>query len=147
YLPAGGWVDFWSDALHRGPCTVTVATPLDTLALFIRQGAILPLGPEMQHVGEHPLDPVTLEIYPSAEQTDYRATLYEDDGETKGYRPGGWERTAFQLTVQTDGGTLEIGKARGQFSPHVRDRCYLIHFHHQAAVHTVLSNGAPLACL
>jgi hypothetical protein len=49
--------------------------------------------------------------------------------------------------VQTDGVTLEIGKAQGQFSPHVRDRGYLIHFHHQAAVHAVLRNGAPLACL
>jgi len=147
YLPAGGWVDFWSDALHRGPCTVKVATPLDTLSLFIRQGAILPLGPEMQHVGEHPLDPLTLEIYPGAEQTDYRATLYEDDGETTGYRTGGWARTAFQLTVQTDGVTLEIGKARGQYSTQVLDRGYIIHFHHQAAVHAVLWNGAPLACL
>jgi len=98
-------------------------------------------------VGEHPLDPVTLEIYPGAEHPTSRPTLYEDDGETTGYRTGGWARTAFQLTVQTDGGTLEIGKARGQFSPQVLDRGYLIHFHHQAAVHAVLWNGTPLACL
>ena len=98
-------------------------------------------------MGEHSLDPVTLEIYPGAEHPTYRPTLYEDDGETTGYRTGGWARTAFQLTVQTDGGTLEIGKARGQFSPQVLDRGYLIHFHHQAAVHAVLWNGTPLACL
>ena len=98
-------------------------------------------------MGEHPLDPVTLEIYPGAEHPTSRPTLYEDDGETTGYRTGGWARTAFQLTVQTDGVTLEIGTAQGQFSTQVGGRGYRINFHHQAAVHEVLWNGAPLSCL
>ena len=89
-------------------------------------------------MGEHPLDPLTLEIFPSAEQTEYRPTLYEDDGETTGYRTGVWARTAFQLTVQTDRVTLEMGKAQGQYSTQVRGRSYIIHFHHQEAVHEVL---------
>lgn len=64
-----------------------------------------------------------------------------------GYRTGVWARTAFQLTVQTDRVTLEMGKAQGQSSTQVRGRSYIINFHHQAAVQGVLWNGAPLACL
>lgn len=147
YLPAGNWVDFWTDTVHTGPDTVTVIAPLNTLPLFIRQGAILPLGPEMQHVGERPLDPLTLEIYPGVKQTEYRLTLYEDDGETMDYRTGAYARTSLQLAVQADGCTLEIGKAQGQFFKQVCERGYIINFHHQEAVHGVLYNGAPLSFL
>ena len=31
YLPEGGWIDFWSEAVHRGPKWIEVAAPLDTL--------------------------------------------------------------------------------------------------------------------
>jgi alpha-D-xyloside xylohydrolase len=45
YLPAGTWHEFWTQSVHRGPCAVTVAAPLDTLPLFVRGGSIIPLGP------------------------------------------------------------------------------------------------------
>src|SRR5262249_2131460 len=138
YLPTGSWIDFWSDALHVGPCTVTVFAPLDTLPLFIRQGAMLPLGPERLHVGERSLDPLTLEIYPGAGQAESHLTLYEDDGETTGYRTGAYARTFFHLAPQAGGTTLEIGRAQGQFTKQELERGYIINFHHQETVHGVL---------
>lgn len=147
YLPVGNWVNFWTDTVYTGPDTVTIAASLDTLPLFVRQGAILPLGPEMQHVGERPLDPLTLEIYRDVRQTESRLTLYEDDGETTSYRTGAYARIAFQLVTQADSFTLEIDKAQGQFPNQVSTRGYLINFHHQEAVHGVIYNGAPLSFL
>jgi alpha-glucosidase (family GH31 glycosyl hydrolase) len=147
YLPAGGWVDFWTDTVYSEPGAVTVSAPLDTLPLFVRQGAMLPLGPEMQHVGERPVDPLTLEIYRGPEQLDCRLTLYEDDGETTQYRTGAYMQTSFQLAAQADGFTLGIGKAQGQFSQQASERGYIVNLHHQAAVHGVLCNGAPVSFL
>ncbi|MGE0821851.1 MAG: TIM-barrel domain-containing protein [Candidatus Binatia bacterium] len=147
YLPAGRWVDFWNDTVHTGPCTIQVLAPLDMLPLFIRQGAILPLGPEMQHVGERPLDPLTLEIYRSAEQSDSLFILYEDDGETTRYRTGAWARTSLRFATQTNGFTLEIGKAQGQFANHVPERGYFINVHHQDGVQGILCNDVPLSFL
>jgi alpha-glucosidase (family GH31 glycosyl hydrolase) len=64
YLPAGTWFDFWTGARHEGPGGITVEAPLDRLPLFVRAGAIVPLGPVLQHTAERPLDDVTLLIHP-----------------------------------------------------------------------------------
>ena len=65
YLPAGRWHDFWTGAAYEGPGGVTLPAPVDRLPLLVRAGAILPLGPVVQHTGERPLDEVTLLIYPA----------------------------------------------------------------------------------
>jgi alpha-D-xyloside xylohydrolase len=55
------------------------------LPLFVRQGAIIPLGPDLQYSSQRSFDPLALEIYPGASQS---FTLYEDDGETLDYLNG-----------------------------------------------------------
>ncbi len=51
----------------------------------MRAGAILPLGPPVQHTGERPLDELILQIYPLGAS---RLELYEDDGHSNAYRRG-----------------------------------------------------------
>ncbi|MGD8399173.1 MAG: glycoside hydrolase family 31 protein, partial [Anaerolineae bacterium] len=63
YLPPGNWVDYWTKAVVTGPRWLDVEAPLDTLPLWVRAGAIVPLGPEMAHTAEKPLDPLTLALY------------------------------------------------------------------------------------
>ena len=47
--PTGGWIDYWSgegygDASGKKPVTVNgYPTPLETLPLFVRAGAIIPM--------------------------------------------------------------------------------------------------------
>jgi alpha-glucosidase (family GH31 glycosyl hydrolase) len=46
YLPAGRWLDFWTNAVHQGGQTVTWANPDQTrMPLFVREGAIVPMLP------------------------------------------------------------------------------------------------------
>jgi alpha-D-xyloside xylohydrolase len=48
-LPEGNWFDFWTNELIVGPATVERTVPLGSQALFIRQGALIPLlDPEIQ---------------------------------------------------------------------------------------------------
>ena len=43
YLPAGNWVDFWTNARHAGGQTITWTNPdQDKFPLFVREGAIVP---------------------------------------------------------------------------------------------------------
>ena len=56
----------------------------------VRAGAILPLGPVKQHVGENSSGATDLRIHPGA---DGRFQLYEDDGETFDYRRGRYRLT------------------------------------------------------
>lgn len=46
YLPKGDWIDFWSGQAIRGPQLIeTRSFPLDTIPLYLRAGAKLPLYP------------------------------------------------------------------------------------------------------
>jgi hypothetical protein len=57
------------------------------MPLYVRAGAIVPLGPVKQYTAE-PVDaPLTLVVYPGA---DGAYTLYDDDGVSFDYRTGQW---------------------------------------------------------
>jgi alpha-glucosidase len=122
YLPAGGWYDFWTGALHEGPRGVTVEAPLDRLPLFVRAGAIVPLGPVVQHTGER-LDEVTLLIYPGG---DSRFEMYEDDGRSNAYRRGGHALTRVECASRPRGATIRIAAPAGDASVVPLGRRYVI---------------------
>jgi len=44
YLPAGRWFNFWSGEAVEGPVTVTDTVDLDTIPVYARPGAIVPLN-------------------------------------------------------------------------------------------------------
>jgi alpha-glucosidase (family GH31 glycosyl hydrolase) len=87
YLPRGTWYDFWTNERMDGGREVTRAVDLETMPLYVRAGAILPLGPVKQYVEEKSDEPLTVHVYPGA---DGSFTLYEDDGRSFDYRQGEW---------------------------------------------------------
>jgi alpha-glucosidase (family GH31 glycosyl hydrolase) len=87
YLPRGTWHDFWTGERVEGGREVTRAVDLETIPLYVRAGAILPLGPVKQFVAEKSDEPLSIRIYPGA---DGSFLLYEDDGESFDYRRGEW---------------------------------------------------------
>jgi alpha-glucosidase (family GH31 glycosyl hydrolase) len=123
YLPTGRWFDFWTGTCYEGPAGVTVDAPLDRLPLLVRGGAILPLGPVVQHSGERPLDEVTLQIYPAGAS---RFELYEDDGRTNGYRQGRHALTPIECVARLGGVTIRIGPPMGDPSVVPPARRYLL---------------------
>jgi alpha-glucosidase/alpha-D-xyloside xylohydrolase len=90
YLPRGTWYDFWTAERTAGGREIARSVDLETMPLYVRAGAILPLGPVKQYTAE-PVDgpPLTLVVYPGA---DGRASVYEDDGHSFGYQRGEWMR-------------------------------------------------------
>jgi hypothetical protein len=50
YLPAGSWIDFWSDTLHIGPCTSDGFRSTRHLTVIHSARRHTTLGPEMLHV-------------------------------------------------------------------------------------------------
>ena len=87
YLPHGAWFDFWTGERVQGGAEISREVDLETTPLYVRAGAILPLGPAKQYV-EHKVDePLSISIYPGA---DASFLLYEDDGSSFDYRKGKW---------------------------------------------------------
>ncbi len=120
YLPAGTWFDYWSGAKHEGGRMIRVEAPLETVPLFVRGGAILPLGPEMNYVGEKPSDPLRFEIYPDA-RGEASTTLYEDDGLTDAYEQGVFRRTSLSFRHTPGGDQIDVGAPQGTFRPASRN--------------------------
>jgi alpha-glucosidase/alpha-D-xyloside xylohydrolase len=87
YLPRGVWYDFWTGERLEGGRELTRPVDLETMPVYVRAGAILPLGPVKQYVDE-PVDaPLEITIYPGG---DGSFLLYEDDGQSFNYRKGEW---------------------------------------------------------
>ena len=85
YLPPGGWTDFWTGEQWTGGRWVSVASPIEFIPLFVRAGAILPMGPEVQYANQDPFGPTELRVYRGADAT---FDLYEDAGDGYGYEQG-----------------------------------------------------------
>jgi hypothetical protein len=106
-------VSSWTGARYDGPAGITVQAPLERLPLLVRGGAIVPMGPVVQHTGERPLDDITLRIYPEGSS---RFELYEDDGRTNAYQRGQYALTAFECAVNPGEVAVRIGEAVGDRS-------------------------------
>jgi alpha-glucosidase/alpha-D-xyloside xylohydrolase len=77
YLPAGQWRDWWTGEAVDGGRTISRNVDLETMPLYVRAGAIVPMGPIKQYADEPSTEPVTLRIYPGF---DGHFTWYDDDG-------------------------------------------------------------------
>lgn len=88
YLPSGLWYDFWTDTAFAGPAWVEMEAPLERIPVLVRAGSVIPMGPDMDYVGQRPADPLTLHLYPPADGLETVSFLYEDDGETLAYTRG-----------------------------------------------------------
>jgi alpha-glucosidase/alpha-D-xyloside xylohydrolase len=91
YLPPGDWFDFWSNEKVQGGRTIERPVDLETMPIYVRAGAILPLGPVLQHTGEVASEPLRLQVYPGADGT---AALYQDDGTSFDFRRGEYMKIA-----------------------------------------------------
>lgn len=89
YLPAGTWWDFWSNQRVKGGVEATREVDLETIPVYVRAGAVIPLGPVQQYATEPNDEPVTLRVYPGA---DGMFSWYDDDGISFRYRRGEFTR-------------------------------------------------------
>ena len=122
YLPKGAvWYDFWTGKAYKGGQTVTLETSLNRVPMFVRAGSILPLGPEMQYVGEKSWDNIELRLYPGA---DGSFTLYEDEGDSYRYEQGVCSTVTFRWNDRRR--TLTIGERKGRFPGMLQQRRFTV---------------------
>ena len=122
YLPKGAkWYDFWTNKLFGGGQNVTLQTTLDRVPMFVRAGSILPLGPEMQYVGEKAWDNIELRVYPGA---DGEFTLYEDEGDNYNYEQGQYATITFLWNDRNH--TLTLGARKGSYTGMLQRRQFTI---------------------
>ena len=122
YLPKGAmWYDYWTNKQYKGGQRVTITTTFNRVPMFVRAGSILPLGPEMQYVGEKNWDNLELRIYPGA---DGSFTLYEDEGDNYNYEKGTYSVIQFSWIEKTH--TLTIGDRQGRYPGMLQNRQFTV---------------------
>ena len=122
YLPKNSaWIEFWTGRAMSGGQTVKADAPLSHSPLFVKAGAILPLGPRVQHSGEALSAPLELRVYPGA---DGSYLLYEDAGEGWGYQQG--QHSVIPITWNDKRRELTIGAIRGGFPGMLKEREFQI---------------------
>ena len=122
YLPqCEGWYDFWTGEFHEGGQTIERETPIDIMSLYIKAGAIVPMGPFKQYSTEKPEDPIELRVYTGA---DAEFVLYEDENDNYNYEKGIYSTISFHWNEMAQ--TLTIGKREGEFPGMLRERKFQI---------------------
>lgn len=92
----------------------------DNPKLFLRPGAILCTGPEMEWVDQKPLNPLTLTINLD-DQGHATGTLYEDAGDGYGYQKGEYLLTTYEATKDAAGVTVKVAKTEGSMKRPARN--------------------------
>ena len=122
YLPKGTtWYDFWTGKRYKGGQSVKLETQLNRVPMFVRAGSIVPMGPEMQYVGEKSWDQLELRVYPGA---DGQFVLYEDEGDGYNYEKGAYSTINIKWSERTR--TLTIGERQGNFKGMIQQRRFTI---------------------
>jgi alpha-glucosidase/alpha-D-xyloside xylohydrolase len=139
YLPRGDWYDFWTEQKMSGGREIDRPVDLATMPLFVRAGAIIPMGPVKQYASEEVDGPLTLSIYPGA---DGAFTLYEDDGTTFNYRKGEWMKTTLLWNDRSRQLTLRLAQG-SKLLPPIR-RNIEIRVAPEQKVRRVVFEGKPI---
>ncbi|HKW29792.1 MAG TPA: TIM-barrel domain-containing protein, partial [Verrucomicrobiae bacterium] len=82
YLPEGNWFDWWTQEQIQGGRWIDRPVNLETMPIYVRAGAILPLDPIRQYISQPVAEPTRLQVYPGK---DGVFTLYDDDGQSLDY--------------------------------------------------------------
>ena len=114
YLPRGDWFYYWTDTPQTGGSEVWAAADLTRIPLFMRAGAVVPMQPVLQYVGEKTIEQLTLHVYYKNGKVE--SVHYDDGGEGYAYREG--QRTVRRFTVTGSATDLVLTQAiEGDYQP------------------------------
>lgn len=125
YLPEGTWYDYWTSKQYAGSKMIRVEAPLEIAPMFVRAGSIIPMGAEMNYIGEKPLDTITFEIYPDS-KGQATTMLYEDDGISPAYQQGIFRRTSISLAPSGKAMQISVSTPEGSYQPGPRNFVFVI---------------------
>ena len=121
YFPqAEGWYDFYSGKFQPGGERKVIEAPYERIPLYVRAGAIVPFGDDIQYTDEKPADHIRLYIYQGA---DGKFTLYED-GVNYNYEQGMYAMIPMKYDEATK--TLVIGERQGEFPGMLKERTFTV---------------------
>ena len=138
YLPRGVWYDFWTEERVQGGREIERPVDLATMPLYVRAGAVLPIGPVRQYADAPSDEPTALVVYPGVDRT---SMLYEDDGISFAHRRGEWMRIAMTWREGPRRLTLQLVRRSRMLPPGARR--YTVRVAGSSASTPIVFSGHP----
>jgi alpha-D-xyloside xylohydrolase len=124
YLPKGqAWYDLYSGKRYEGGQKIKADAPYETMPVYVKEGSIIPFGPELQYTAEKKADTITLHVYAGK---DGAFTLYEDEGLNYNYEKGIFATIRFQYSENNK--TITIHERKGDFPGMLKKRYFRIKY-------------------
>ena len=118
YFPAQcGWYNLYTGEYTEGGQRLIVDAPYEQIPVFVREGAIIPFGPEMEWSDEKPAELINLYIY-AGQNGIFQ--LYEDEGTNYNYEKGKY--ATIDITYDDATRTVSFGARKGQFAGMLKNR-------------------------
>ena len=118
YLPKQkGWYDFYTGKHYAGGQTIVADAPFEKIPVFVPEGSILPVGPEMEWSDQKKAELIDLYVYAGK---DGSYTLYEDEVTNYKYEKGKY--AMIDLKYNDAQKTLTIGARKGSFDGMLQKR-------------------------
>ena len=122
YLPKQkGWYDFYTGKHYAGGQTIVADAPFDKIPVFVPEGSILPIGPEMEWSDQKKAELIDLYVYAGK---DGSYTLYEDEGTNYNYEKGKYAMIDFKYNDAQK--TVTIAARKGAFDGMLQKRRFNI---------------------
>jgi uncharacterized protein DUF5110/glycosyl hydrolase family 31 len=169
WLPPGEWTEWPTGARLHGPALMDRTFRLDEIPVYARAGAIVPMqlsesspttraasspgattvtgatstGGTQETSAERRPDPLVLQIFPGARGEGH---LYEDAGDTLGYKSADFAKTTFTQQRLADGSLqIQLQPARGRFSGMADSRSYQLRLAGFWPAESIVANGTAIA--
>lgn len=122
YFPKqSGWYDLYTGEYIQGGQSLIVDAPYERIPVYVREGSIIPFGPEMQYSDEKPAELINLYIYAGK---DGQFQLYEDEGVNYNYEKGKF--ATIDIAYDDASRTVSFGKRSGAFKGMLKERRFNI---------------------
>ena len=112
-----GWYNLYTNEYIEGGQSLVVDAPYEQIPVFVREGAIIPFGPEMEWSDEKPAELINLYVYAGK---DGCFQLYEDEGVNYNYEKGKY--ATIDITYDDAAKKVTFGARKGQFNGMLKNR-------------------------
>ncbi|MCR5365032.1 MAG: DUF5110 domain-containing protein [Prevotella sp.] len=118
YFPVDcGWYNLYTNEYVEGGQNLIVEAPYEQIPVFVREGAIIPFGPEMQWSDEKPAELINLYVYAGQ---NGKFQLYEDEGVNYNYEKGKY--ATIDIAYDDDSRTVTFSARKGIFPGMLKQR-------------------------
>ncbi len=116
-----GWYNLYTNEYVEGGQSLVVDAPYEQIPVFVREGAIIPFGPEMEWCDEKPAELINFYIY-AGQNGAFQ--LYEDEGVNYNYEKGKF--ATIDITYDDADKTVKFGARKGSFNGMLKNRRFNI---------------------